>query len=180
MSNKETQNQLFKRIIILLSVAIPLVVAILYYVIPKENAHLVEKVSFLPKLNAIFNTAVSVLLVLALYFIKKGDIKKHKTAMLSAFVCSALFLVSYVIYHFIAPSTSFGGEGFIRYIYYFILISHIILAAVVLPFILFSFYFGLSGQTEKHKKLSKITWPMWLYVSVTGVLVYLMIAPYYA
>ena len=100
--------------------------------------------------------------------------------MVSAFVLGALFLVSYVLYHGSAPSTSFGGEGWIRSLYYFVLLTHIILAAVVVPLVLVALYFALSDRIVQHKKLVKYAYPIWLYVSITGVLVYLMIRPYYA
>ena len=106
-------------------------------------------------------------------------IKYHRISMMSAFVLGSLFLVSYVIYHSMADSTTFGGEGWIRPVYYFLLLSHILLAIVVVPFVLFAFYFALTDKIEKHKKIVKYTFPIWLYVSVTGVLVYLMISPYY-
>ena len=99
--------------------------------------------------------------------------------MLTAIILSVLFLVSYIAHHLLAGDTVYGGEGSIRYFYYFILITHIILAAIILPFILFTAYRSLTGEYDKHKKLARYTWPLWLYVSVTGVLVYLMISPYY-
>jgi putative membrane protein len=130
-------------------------------------------------INAVINSMVSVLLVLALIAVKSKNYTRHKNLMLTAIVLSILFLVSYIAHHLLAGDTKFGGEGAIRYIYYFILITHIILAAIILPFILYSAYRGLTGEYEKHRKISKYTWPLWLYVSVTGVLVYLLISPYY-
>lgn len=130
-------------------------------------------------INAIINSCVSVLLVLALIAVKNRQYTRHKNLMLLAITMSVLFLVSYIAHHLLAGDTKFGGEGAIRYFYYVILITHIILAAVILPFILFSAYRALTGEYEKHRKLSKYTWPLWLYVSVTGVLVYLLISPYY-
>lgn len=103
----------------------------------------------------------------------------HKHIMFCAIGLSVLFLVSYVLHHLFAGDTKFGGAGAIRYFYYFILITHIILAAVILPFILFTAYRSLSGDYEKHKKIARITWPLWLYISVTGVLIYILISPYY-
>ena len=167
-----------KLLIIVLSIAVPLVVGILIFK-PAKGGEQAEWVSYLPALNAVINTATSVLLMLGFYFIRKKLIQYHRASMMSAFFLGALFLVSYVIYHSMADSTSFGGEGTIRYVYYFLLLSHILLAIVVLPFVLFAFYFAWTDQIEKHKRIVKFTFPIWLYVSVTGVLVYLMISPYY-
>ncbi|MFZ9300258.1 MAG: DUF420 domain-containing protein [Chitinophagaceae bacterium] len=130
-------------------------------------------------LNAVLNSLVSVELVIALVAVKRGNYALHRNLMISAMGLSVLFLVSYIAHHLLADSTPFGGEGLIRYIYYFILITHIFLAAVILPFILFTAYRGLTGEWAMHRKLAKITWPIWFYVSVTGVVVYLLISPYY-
>ncbi len=130
-------------------------------------------------INAVINSAVSLLLVWALIAVKNKNYLLHKKLMLTAIILSVLFLVSYIAHHLLAGDTVYGGEGSIRYFYYFILITHIILAAIILPFILFTAYRSLTGEYDKHKKLARYTWPLWLYVSVTGVLVYLMISPYY-
>jgi putative membrane protein len=130
-------------------------------------------------LNAVINSAVSVLLVLAFVLVKQRNYMAHKNVMLGAIVLSSLFLVSYIAHHLFAGETKFGGAGTIRYIYYFILITHIILAAVILPFILLTAYRSLTGEYGKHKKIARYTFPLWLYVSVTGVIVYLLISPYY-
>lgn len=134
---------------------------------------------FLPKLNAIINGTCSILLLLSLYFIKRRDIAPHIKLNIITFVLSSLFLISYIIFHATGIKTNYGGTGTIRGVYYFILVTHIILAAVVLPLILFSFQRGLQMQVEKHKKLVRRSYPIWLYVTVTGVVVYLMISPYY-
>ena len=131
------------------------------------------------KVNAIINSLVSVLLVLGLVAVKQRKYALHRNIMITAIILSCLFLVSYICHHLFTGDTKFGGQGFIRYVYFFILITHIILAAVILPFILYTAYRGLTGEWAKHRKLSKITWPVWLYVSITGVAVYLMISPYY-
>ena len=131
------------------------------------------------KLNAIINSVVSVMLVAGLVAIKQRKYALHRRIMIGAIVLSCLFLVSYICHHLFTGDTRFGGQGSIRYFYFFILITHIILAAVILPFILYTAYRGLTGEWAKHRKLSKITWPVWLYVSLTGVAVYLMISPYY-
>ncbi|WP_226390551.1 DUF420 domain-containing protein [Penaeicola halotolerans] len=169
----------YSRLIAIVSVLIPIVVAVLLFV-PAKLSLSAEWVYLLPKINAVINSLTSVLLILGFIFIKKKMINQHRAVMSSAFVLGALFLVSYVVYHASAPSTSFGGEGAIRTIYYVVLLSHILLAAIVVPFVLFAFYFALTQKIEKHKKIVKWTFPIWLYVSVTGVIVYLMISPYYS
>lgn len=131
------------------------------------------------KVNAIINSLVSMLLVLGLVAVKQRKYALHRNIMIAAIILSCLFLVSYICHHLFTGDTKFGGQGSIRYVYFFILITHIILAAVILPFILYTAYRGLTGEWAKHRKLSKITWPVWLYVSITGVAVYLMISPYY-
>ena len=133
----------------------------------------------LPKLNAIINSLTAILLIAGLVLIKQRKISLHKNMMTSAFSLGGLFLVFYVIYHISNPSTSFGGEGIIRYFYYFILITHISASLVVLPFVLRAFYFGWKRMDAEHMKVVKIAFPIWLYVSITGVIAYLMISPYY-
>lgn len=134
----------------------------------------------LPKLNAILNGTCTVLLLVSLFQIKNGNIQVHKILNITTFILSSLFLVSYIIFHATGIKTSYGGEGVIKYIYYFILITHIILAAVVLPLVLLSFYSGLLMNVEKHRRLVRWSFPIWLYVTFSGVIVYLMIAPYYS
>lgn len=148
---------------------------------------------FFPKLNAIINGCCTVLLLLSLYFISRKNVLMHKRINILTFCLSALFLISYVVFHYFAPETKFGdinGDGVvsaneklltgnIRYIYYFVLITHIVLAAAVLPLILLSFFRGLKMQVERHKKLVRWSYPVWLYVTTSGVIVYLMISPYY-
>jgi putative membrane protein len=113
------------------------------------------------------------------YFIKIQRVSLHRATMLTAFILGCLFFVAYIVYHSAVPSTSFGGEGTIRVIYYFLLITHIILAAVVAPFVLLALYYALKKKIPQHKRIVKFTYPIWLYVSITGVLVYLLIRPYY-
>jgi putative membrane protein len=161
-----------------ISIAIPVVVAVLLFMPAKLDLGQ-DWVYFLPHLNAVMNSCATVALVLGLYFIRRKEINYHRAAMTVAFGLGAVFLVSYVIYHASAPSVAFGGEGWIRPVYYFILITHIILAAVALFPILLAYYFALTGKVEKHRKIVKYAFPIWLYVSVTGVVVYLMISPYY-
>lgn len=130
-------------------------------------------------INAVINSMVSVLLIAGLIAVKQKKYVRHKNIMLSAILLSVVFLVSYIAHHLLAGDTKFGGEGGIRLFYFIILITHIFLAAIILPFILFTAYRSLTGEYARHKKLARWTWPLWLYVSITGVLVYLLISPYY-
>jgi putative membrane protein len=134
---------------------------------------------FLPKINALINGTCSILLLISLYFIKRKNIAAHKTTNIITFVLSSVFLVLYIIYHYLADHTTFPIDNPLLNVYLLILYSHIILAVVVLPLILLSFYYGLKMNVAKHKKLVRWTYPIWLYVTVTGVIVYLMISPYY-
>jgi len=129
--------------------------------------------------NAIINGLVAVALLSGLWAIKQKNYLLHKKIMLTAMVLSILFLVSYIAHHLLAGETKYGGEGISKTIYFLILFTHIPLAAIGLPFILFAAYRALTGEYEKHKKLVRIIWPLWFYVAVTGVVVYLMISPYY-
>lgn len=134
---------------------------------------------FFAKLNAVLNSTVAFLLLAALVAVKQKKLLLHKRLMLTAIVLSILFLVSYICHHLFTGDTKFGGEGTIRYIYFFILITHIFLAAIILPFILFTAYRALIAEWPAHKKIARITWPIWFYVAVSGVIVYLLISPYY-
>jgi len=135
--------------------------------------------SFLPAYNAMFNTVVAVCLLAALVFIKRKNIKAHRASMFLAMTFSFLFLLTYVLYHFTTPETTYCGEGSMRTIYFILLISHIILAAISLPFILFTFIKGFTYQVEEHKRMARWVWPVWFYVAVTGPLCYLMLSPCY-
>jgi putative membrane protein len=170
--------QKYIRLIWAVSIAIPVVVALLM-VMPKMGFTTGFDFRILPHINAVLNTATSVSLLLGLYFIKTGREHLHRASMLTAFTLSAIFLVSYVLYHSSAPSTPFGGEGWVRSFYFFILITHILLAIAVVPLVLLALFFALTRQIAKHKKLVKVAYPVWLYVAVTGVTVYWMIKPYY-
>lgn len=172
------QEAKVKNWIIGISIVIPLAVAVLIFM-PAKITALGDWVYFLPHLNAVVNTAASVALLLGLFFVKNKQYSYHGAAMTVAFAMGAFFLVSYVIYHSAAESTGFQGEGTIRMVYYFLLITHIVLAAVALFPILFAYYYGYTGQRDKHRKVVKFAYPIWLYVSVSGVIVYLMISPYY-
>jgi putative membrane protein len=145
----------------------------------KLDLNLGFDVHIFARINAFINSLVSVLLIAALVFVKQKKYALHKNTMLAAIVLSVLFLLSYIAHHLLSGNTPFGGEGSIRYLYFFILITHVVLAGIILPFILLTAYRSLTGEFTQHKKLAKITYPIWLYVSITGVVVYLMIAPYY-
>lgn len=180
MSNLSPKEQQYKNWIIVLSIAIPLAVAALFGVKLKDYGIAVEPLTFLPPIYASINAITAVVLVLAVIKIKKGNKKAHERLMKFAIILSVLFLVLYVAYHMTSDSTSFGGEGVIRYIYFFILLTHIVLSIVIIPLVLITYVRALAERFDKHKKLAKITFPIWLYVAITGVVVYLMISPYYA
>lgn len=181
------------RIITAVSVFVFLVVLVLNKKLIPVTIPIPSFVYILPKLNAFINGTCTVLLLLSLYFIKRKQITVHKRINILTFALSSIFLVSYILYHYFVPDSKFGdtnhdgvlsaaevlSAGNLRYIYYVILISHIVLAAAVLPLILLSFQRGLQMQVEKHKKLVRWSFPIWLYVTTTGVIVYLMISPYY-
>jgi putative membrane protein len=130
--------------------------------------------------NAIINSMVAVLLLAGLWAVKQGKFRLHKRIMFAALFLSVLFLLSYICHHLFTGDTKYGGQGTIRYVYFIILITHIFLAAIILPFILFTAYRALIAEWPAHRKLARITWPIWLYVSITGPVVYLMISPYYS
>ena len=196
MSNTKptTLESKFKGSIIAVSIIIPIAVAVLFSVKLKDFGFDVEPLSFLPPIYAGINGLTAVLLVAAVMTIKKGNRKLHERLMTFAIACSVVFLVMYVAYHMTAESAKFGDTNFdgrlddaekaaagsIRYLYYFILLTHIALSVIIIPMVLFTYVRALAAQFDKHKKLAKITFPIWLYVAVTGVVVYLMISPYYA
>jgi putative membrane protein len=165
----------YNRWITVVSIAVPIVVAILFAVrIPN-----VERLGFLPPIYASINGLTALLLLVALWAILNGKRKLHQNLMTSCIVLSVLFLVMYVAYHMTSDSTSFGGEGTVRYVYFFILVSHIVLSIVIIPLVLKTYSFAYLRKFKSHRKWAKITFPIWLYVAITGVVVYLMIAPYY-
>jgi putative membrane protein len=136
-------------------------------------------ISALPAFHALLNGTTAVLLGTGFLLIRAGEIQWHRRVMLTAFTLSCVFLVSYLVYHSQAPESSFGGEGWIRPVYFFVLVSHVVLAPVVLPFALYALARGLRDERARHRRVARVTLPLWLYVSVTGVIVYLMMAPYY-
>lgn len=143
------------------------------------RANLGFDVHIFARINAVINTVVSILLAAALLAVKMRKLVLHRNLMLAAMLLSVIFLISYVCHHLFAGDTKYGGTGTLRYVYFFILITHIFLAAIIMPFVLFTAYRALIAEFPRHKKLARITWPIWMYVSITGVLVYLFISPYY-
>jgi len=176
MKSSASEKKLINLIYAIAGVVFLLV--ILLRIIPKPEI-LPGFAQKLPAFNAIINGTCSVLLLLSLYFIRKKNINMHKKINVTAFILSSLFLVSYVIYHALAKETTFPLDNALRPVYLFILLSHISLAALVLPIILITFYRGLNMQVDRHRKIARWAFPIWLYVTITGVIVYLMISPYY-
>lgn len=165
----------YNKLIVVLSVLIPIVVAVLFGVkIPN-----VEPLSFLPPIYASINALTALVLVFAFIAIQKKKVKLHKRLMTFAIILSVLFLGMYVAYHMTSDSTKFGGEGPVKYFYYFILLTHIVMSIVVIPFVLITYVRGITNNIERHRKIAKITFPLWFYVAITGVVVYIMISPYY-
>ena len=193
-SNKKTLEQRFRLSIILVSILIPTAVAILFTVKLKDFGIEVEPLSFLPPIYASINGLTALLLLMGVMAIKNGNKKVHERFMTMAIACSVVFLVMYVAYHMTADSTVYGdidgnkildatekaNAGLIRNVYLFILLSHIALSIVIIPLVLITYVRALAARFDKHRKIAKITFPLWLYVAVTGVVVYLMISPYYA
>ena len=170
----QEKKEPFKKLIIAVSIVIPIVVAVLFGVkIPGYD------LSFLPPIYATINGITAVLLIAAVMAIKNKKRKLHEGLMKTCMILSAVFLVLYVLYHMTSDSTPYGGLGAIRYIYFFILITHILLSVGVIPLVLFTYLRAWRGDFVKHRALAKVTFPIWLYVAVTGVIVYLMISPYY-
>lgn len=179
MSLQKISNKSINIIIIVISIAVPTLVMALLKITPPD-VKLSFDLHFFPKFNAMLNSGTTICLLLGFIFIKSKQIKLHRASMMTAMLLSAIFLISYVFYHTLkAEDTKFGGEGIIRYIYYFILVTHIILAAIIMPLVLKTFAFALTNQIASHKKWAKITFPLWFYVAITGVLVYVFLAPYY-
>ena len=175
------KDKFYIPLIVILSIIIPMVVAALMF-LPDSL-----RLSFggadlrsLPFFHAVLNGSTAILLFVGFVWIKNKKITLHRIAMISAFLLSAIFLVSYVISKLSNSPASFGGEGWLRPVYYFILISHILLSIPVLPLALLAIYRGFTGEFQKHIKIVKWTFPIWLYVAITGVLVYILMIPYYA
>ncbi|RKS00763.1 MULTISPECIES: DUF420 domain-containing protein [unclassified Flavobacterium] len=196
MNNQEnkTLERKFRGSIIAVSIIIPIAVAVLFTVKLKDFGINIEPLSFLPPIYASINAVTALLLIMGVLAIKNGNRKVHERIMTLAIACSVVFLVMYVAYHMSADSTKYGdinadgllddkelaNAGSMRSVYFFILISHILLSIAIIPMVLFTYVRALAERFDRHKKLAKITFPIWLYVAVTGVVVYLMISPYYA
>jgi putative membrane protein len=178
MENSSLEKK-YSSLIIVVSVLIPVAVALLFTVKLKDFGIDVTPLSFLPPIYAVINGLTALVLVAGVLAIKNGKRKLHQRFMTTAIALSLAFLVMYIAYHMTTDSTKFGGEGIIKYVYFFILITHIILSIIVIPLVLVTYVRALAQVFDKHKKIAKITFPIWLYVAVTGVVVYLMISPYY-
>ena len=191
-------TKLYNSLIWFVSVFVPLVVALLLFtkwsqdklifdmkfpnsepVVILDNLPFIEPLTFLPPIYALINGLTAIFLVVAVYYIKNGKRKIHESLIKVCIALSLVFLVMYIAYHMTTDPTSYGGKGFIAYVYYFILITHIILSVAVIPLVLTSYNRAVQSNFQLHKKIAKITFPIWLYVAVTGVVVYIMISPYY-
>ncbi|WP_293894855.1 DUF420 domain-containing protein [Flavobacterium sp.] len=193
-SDNKTLEQRFRFPIILISILIPVAVAVLFTVKLKDFGIEVEPLSFLPPIYASINGLTALLLVMGVMAIKNGNQKVHERFMTTAIACSGFFLIMYVAYHMTADSTVYGdidgnkildatektNAGIAREVYLFILLTHIALSIIIIPLVLITYVRALAARFDKHKKIAKITFPLWLYVAITGVIVYLMISPYYA
>jgi len=176
--SRQKAERNFTPLVVVLSIVIYAIIAVLY-VMPKPSAFGHLDLTFLPMINAILNSFTFAFLLAALVSINRKNVVLHRRFILAAFGATTLFLLTYTVYHSLAESTTYGGEGILKYIYYFILITHIVLAAVIVPLALVTLFRGFAMQVERHRKLARWTMPLWLYVSLTGVLVYLLISPYY-
>lgn len=191
-------SKLYNILIWFVSILVPLVVALLLFIkwendqlvfnmrmpnydpiILLENLPIVKPLTFLPPIYATINGITALLLVFAVYFIKKGKRQIHENLIKVCIALSLSFLVMYIAYHITSDPTPFGGKGFVSFIYFFILITHILLSIIVIPLVLVSYLRAFQSNFSSHRKIAKITFPVWLYVAVTGVIVYLMISPYY-
>ncbi len=161
-----------------ISILVPVLVLILMYLPQRYNFVGVEIGSF-PFFHAVLNFCTAMLLVAGFFAMRMGELKWHRNLMITAFLLSAVFLVSYVISKISNDPVPYGGEGILRPLYFFVLITHILLSAIIVPLVLFTMYRGLTGEVEKHRKIARYTFPVWLYVAVTGVLVYIFMIPYY-
>ena len=174
--NKTKSKLKYRGLIILISVLIPAVVVVVLMFVRIES---IPPLTFLPPIYATINGLTAVILILAYRSILAKNIKRHELLMKISIGLSVVFLVMYVLYHMTTDPTSFGGEGVIKYIYFFILITHVTLSVFIIPMVLVTYVRAISGMFDKHKKIARITFPIWLYIAVTGVIVYLMISPYY-
>ncbi|MDT0675050.1 DUF420 domain-containing protein [Autumnicola musiva] len=165
-------------VIIALSILVPLIVLVLMMLPERYNIFGTQSGTF-PLFHALLNASTAILLVLGYFFMTIKEYKLHRNIMITAFSLSAIFLVSYVLSKISNDPVPYGGDGFMRYIYFFILITHIVLSGIIVPLVLFTMYRGLTGEYYKHAKIARWTFPIWFYVAVTGVLVYIFMLPYY-
>lgn len=172
----ESKQRNYTWLIVLLSLAIPGLVTLLFYTEKIEGYDF----SFLPNTYALTNGITALLLIFAVVAIKNKNVILHRRLMTACIALSVYFLLAYVVYHATTPSTKFGGEGAARTIYLIILASHILLSIVTVPLVLITYVRALNKKFDKHKRIARITFPIWLYVAITGVVIYLMISPYYA
>lgn len=169
-----TETKKYNKWIVFLSIAIPLIVAMMFRVKLDVTIPI-----FLPPIYATVNALTSVILIIAFWAIKNKKVKLHERLMKTAILFSAFFLIMYVVYHMTSDSTKYQGEGVLKTVYFIILISHILLSIAVIPFVLITYVRAITNNIEFHKKIARITFPLWLYVAISGVIVYVMIAPYY-
>jgi len=165
-------------VIITLSILVPAIVLVLMYLPERYNIFGAQSGTF-PLFHAIINGSTALLLLTGYYFMRKREYILHRNFMIAAFGLSVIFLISYVISKISNDPVPYGGEGILRYVYFFILITHIILSAIIVPLVLFTMYRGLTGQYDKHSRVARWTFPIWMYVAITGVLVYVFMFPYY-
>jgi len=169
-----TKTKKYNRWITFLSIAIPLLVAIMFGVKLDVTIPI-----FLPPIYATLNALTAIILIIAFWAVKNKKVKLHERLMKTALLCSVLFLLMYVAYHMTSDSTKYEGVGVLRTVYFIVLISHILLSIIVIPFVLITFVRAITNNIELHKKIARFTFPLWLYVAISGVIVYVMIAPYY-
>lgn len=172
MENAEAKYRVW---IIAVSVLVPVAVAVLFFTTQLEG----YDTGFLPPIYATMNGLTAVFLLLAFSAIRRKKVELHKKLMTSAILFSAVFLVLYVIYHSTSPATPYGGQGAVRYVYFFILITHILISIFIIPLVLITYVRALASRFDRHRRIARITFPLWLYVAISGVVVYLMISPYY-
>ena len=173
------ENRQLEKRLNLIAYVVSVVVLVLVGLMRRVKIDVGIDFSFLPPIHATLNAVAAVFLLMAYYFIRNKKVEAHRRSIYAALACSALFLLSYVLYHFTTPETRYGGEGAMRYVYFFFLITHVILAGLILPFILLTFNRAFTGQYARHRKMARWVFPLWLYVAITGPICYLMLKPYY-
>lgn len=179
VQNESPNNRNYTAFVVTLSVVVNGIILLLFFGPFGHKGTVNFDLTIMPRMNAIFNSFTFVFLLSALYFIKRKNIKMHRRFIMAAFTTTLLFCVSYLSHQYLAQPAHYGGGGFLRYFYFFILITHSFLAAIIVPLALFSVIWGWTGQISKHRKIVRWSMPIWLYVSSTGVLVFLLMAPYY-